>query len=48
MTDVMSMQKVKVRGQGHGGHDPTSPFQDRNSSLNSHMAMKLCTKLDVA
>ena len=23
MTDVRSMQKVKVKGQGHRGHDPT-------------------------
>ena len=23
MTEVMSMQKVKVKGQGHIGHDPT-------------------------
>ena len=22
MTEVMSMQKVKVKGQGHRGHDP--------------------------
>ena len=22
LTDVMSMQKVKVKGQGHRGHDP--------------------------
>ena len=35
LRDVMSMQKVKVKGQGHRGHDP-------------HMAMKWCTKLDVA
>ena len=50
LTDVMSMQKVKVRGKGqrHRGHDPIQPFPDRNSSLNSHMAMKWCTKLDVA
>ena len=47
LTDVMSMQKVKVKGQGHRGHDPTEPFLDRNF-LNSHMAKKWCTKLDVA
>ena len=23
LTEVMSMQKVKVKGQGHRGHDPT-------------------------
>ena len=23
MTEVMSMQKVKVKGQGHRGHNPT-------------------------
>ena len=40
LTDVVSMQKVKVKGQGHRGQDPTQPFPDRNSSLNSHMAMK--------
>ena len=46
LTDMMSMQKVK--GQGHRGHDPTKLFPDRNSSLNSNMVMKWCTKLDVA
>ena len=40
MTEVMSMQKVEVKGQGHRGHDPIWPFPDRNSSLNSHMVMK--------
>ena len=39
---------AKGQGQGHRGHDPTKPFPDCKSSLNSHMAMKLCTKLDVA
>ena len=100
-TRVRSMQKVKVRGQGHRGHDPTFRFRtvtpvwihiwwwndtyslmllrrgvllffkvihqisrshgakiaefdpdwafpDCNSSLNSPMAMKCCTKLEVA
>ena len=42
------MQKVKVKGQGHRCHDPIQPFPDSNSSLNSHMVMKWCTKLDVA
>ena len=33
----MSMQKIKVRGQGQGhrGHDPTLPFLDCNSSFES-------------
>ena len=48
MTEVKSMQKFKVKGQGHRGQNPTKPFPDRNSSLNSHMGMKLCTKLDDA
>ena len=100
-TRVRSMQKVKVRGQGHRGHDPNFRFRtvtpvwihiwwwndtyslmllrrgallffkvirqisrshcakiakfdpdwafpDCNSSLNSPMAMKCCTKLEVA
>ena len=100
-TRVRSMQKVKVRGQGHRGHDPNFRFRtvtpvwihiwwwndtyslmllrrgallffkvihqisrshgakiaefdpdwafpDCNSSLNSPMAMKWCTKLEVA
>ena len=42
VTKVTSMQKVKVKGQGHRGHNPTSPFPDCNSSLNSHMMMKWC------
>ena len=41
MTKVRSMQKVKVKGQGHRGHNPTEPFPDCNSSLNSQMMMKL-------
>ena len=41
-TRVTSMQKVKVKGQGHRGHNPTWPFPDCNSSLNSHMMMKWC------
>ena len=47
-TEVMSMQKVKVKGQGHRGQHPTEPFPDFNSSLNSHMAMKSCTQLEAA
>ena len=46
--EVMSMQKVKVKGQGHRGQNPIQPFLDRNSSFNSPMAMKWCTKLEVA
>ena len=46
MTKVTSMQKVKVRGQGHRGKkkivefDPDWAFPDCNSSLNSPMATK--------
>ena len=40
MTEVISTQKVKVKGQGHRGHDPIWPFLDRNSSLKSHIMMK--------
>ena len=40
--------RSEVKGQGHRGHDPIWPFPDRNSSLNSYMVMKWCTKLDVA
>ena len=43
VTDVTSMQKVKVKGQGTRGHDPNSSFPDHNWSLNSNMSMKLCT-----
>ena len=44
------MQKVKVKGQGHRGHNPTLPFPECNSIFNPHndMIMKLCIKLDVA
>ena len=42
LTEVTSMQKVKVKGQGHRGHNPTLPFPDCNSSLNSCMMMKWC------
>ena len=45
---VMSMQKVKVKGQGHRGQHPTQPYPDPNSSLNSYMAMKSCTQLKAA
>ena len=38
--------RLEVKGQGHRGHDPTSPFPDCNSSLNSHMMMKSCIRLD--
>ena len=41
-TEVTSMQKGKVKGQGHRGHNPTLPFPDCNSSLNSHMMVKWC------
>ena len=34
--------RSEVKGQGHRGHNPTLPFPDCNSSLNSHMMMKLC------
>ena len=40
--------RSEVKGQGHRGHDPIQPFPDRNSSLNSHIAMKWCIQLDVA
>ena len=39
--------RSEVKGQGCRGHDPTLPFLDCNSSLNSYMAMKWCTSLDV-
>ena len=35
-----------IKGQCHRGHNPTYPFLDCNSSLNSHMMMKWCIKLD--
>ena len=45
MTKVTSVQKVKVKGQGHRalkivGFDPDWSFPDCNSSLNSPMATK--------
>ena len=45
MTKVTSMQKVKVKGQGHRGKkivkfDLDSAFPDCNSSLNTPMATK--------
>ena len=48
VTEVTSMQEVKVKGQGHRGHNPTLPFPDCNSSLNSLMMMKWCLLLDNA
>ena len=38
----------EVKGQGHRGQSPILSFPDRDYSLNSHMAMKWCTKLSVA
>ena len=43
----MSMQKVKVRGQRSRSQRSTTNLAV-NSRLNSHMAMKSCTKLDAA
>ena len=37
-----SRSEVKGQGQGHRGHNPTLPFPDCNSSLNSRMMMKWC------
>ena len=34
--------RSEVKGQGHRGQHPTSPFPDSNSSVNSHMTMKWC------
>ena len=34
--------RSEVKGQGQRGHDPTLPFPDCNSSLNSRMMMKWC------
>ena len=34
--------RSEVKGQGHRGHNPTQPFPDCNSCLNSHMMMKWC------
>ena len=45
MTEMTSMQEVKVRGQR--SRSPRSA-SNRNSSLNLHMMMKRCTELDVA
>ena len=42
----MSLQKVKVKGQGHRGQDQTLSFPDCNSSLNSYIVIKWCTQLD--
>ena len=38
--------RSEVKGQSHRGHDPTWPFPDSNSSLNSRMATKFCTQLE--
>ena len=38
----------RSKGQGHWGQNPILPFPDCNSSMNSHMVMKWCPKLDVA
>ena len=38
--------RSEVKGKGHRGHNPTSPFPDCNSSFNSHMMMKSCKWLD--
>ena len=40
--------RSEVKGQGHRGKNPTYRFPDRNSSLNWHVMMKWCTKLDIA
>ena len=34
--------RSEVKGQGHRGHNPTLPFPDCNSSLNSRVMMKWC------
>ena len=34
--------RSEVKGQGHRGRNPTLPFPDCNSSLNSRMMMKWC------
>ena len=34
--------RSEVKGQGHRGHNPTLPFPDCNSSLNSRMMIKWC------
>ena len=42
MTEVTSVQKVKVRGQRSRSQrsTPNLAISDRNSNLNSHMMMK--------
>ena len=50
LTEAMSMQHTKVKGQGHRGLNkfcPNLAFPDHNSSLNSQMATKWCTKLEL-
>ena len=44
----LKRSRSEVKGQGHRGHNPTLPFPDCNSSLNSHMMMKWCIQLDNA
>ena len=44
----MDRSDVHAKGQGHRGQNPTQLFPCCNSSLNSHMAMKSCTQLEVA
>ena len=39
--------KVKVAEGKKTNFSPIWKFPDRNSSLNSHVAMKWCTKLEV-
>ena len=50
---ALSFFKASVKFQGHTAKkivnfDPNWPFPDCNSSLNSTMATRLCTKLEVA
>ena len=40
--------KSQGQSQGHRVQNSIQPFPDRNSSLNSHVMIKLCTELDVA
>ena len=40
--------RSEVKSQDPRGQNPNWPFLDCNSSLNSHMMMKWCKKLDVA
>ena len=47
-SDILAKGQGKRSIQGHKGQKLTSPFPDCNSSLNSRMAMKWCTKLEVA